>query len=88
MTVWTEAGESPYNSYRPERTERPRCPVGRFIPVDSASRKVRAPQDAVVGNTHHPQGSGKCHRKYTASLDPALDSLSTGFWRGKGEMVR
>jgi hypothetical protein len=26
-------------------------------------RKVRAPQDEVVGNPDRPQGSGKCNRK-------------------------
>jgi hypothetical protein len=29
-------------------------------------RKVRAPQDTVVGNAHRPQGPGKCNRKQTA----------------------
>ncbi len=29
-------------------------------------RKVRAPQDTVVGNAHRPRGSGKCHREQTA----------------------
>ncbi len=51
-----------------------------------AERKVRAPQDGVVGNTHRPQGSGKCNRKQTASSG----SWSTGpeAVRGKGETVR
>ena len=35
-----------------------------------AWRKVRAPQDTVVGNAHHSQGSGQCHRKQTASRSP------------------
>src|SRR6516225_9753987 len=26
-------------------------------------RKVRAPQDTVMGNAHRPQGQGKCNRK-------------------------
>ncbi len=38
---------------------RPHCGVG--------GRKVRAPQDMVVGNAHRPQGPGKCNRKQTAS---------------------
>ncbi len=29
-------------------------------------RKVRAPQDAVMGNAHRPRGQGKCNRKQTA----------------------
>ncbi len=29
-------------------------------------RKVRAPQDRVVGNAHRPRGQGQCHRKQTA----------------------
>jgi len=32
-------------------------------------RKVRAPQDTVVGNAHRPRGSGQCHREQTAD-DP------------------
>src|SRR6478672_10919526 len=37
-------------------------------------RKVRAPEDRVVGNTDRPQGSGKCNRKQTAAagLSPRL----------------
>ena len=30
-------------------------------------RKVRAPQDTVMGNAHRPKGQGKCNRKQTAS---------------------
>jgi len=26
-------------------------------------RKVRAPEDRVVGNAHRPQGPGQCNRK-------------------------
>jgi hypothetical protein len=29
-------------------------------------RKVRAPQDRVVGNADRSRGQGKCHRKHTA----------------------
>jgi len=42
-------------------------------PTAAGERKVRAPQDAVVGNAHRPsrratagEGPGKCNRKYTA----------------------
>src|SRR5262245_11064689 len=43
--------------------------------LQTRERKVRAPQDAVVGNAHRPtvhpsrgglEGQGKCNRKYTA----------------------
>ena len=37
--------------------------LGIYLPGE---RKVRAPQDTVVGNAHRPQGPGKCNRKYTA----------------------
>ena len=30
-------------------------------------RKVRAPQDMVMGNAHRPRGQGKCNRKQTAT---------------------
>ena len=30
-------------------------------------RKVRAPQDVAMGNTHRPRGQGKCNRKQTAA---------------------
>ncbi len=46
---------------------------------DLDGRKVRAPQDRVVGNTHRPRGQGKCNRKETAArIRPC----------GKGETVR
>jgi len=32
------------------------------------SRKVRAPQGKVVGNTHPRKLAGQCHRKQTADL--------------------
>jgi hypothetical protein len=35
-------------------------------------RKVRAPQDRVVGNSDRPQGSGKCNRKQTAARKSRL----------------
>ena len=46
--------------------------VDRTIAVRPAlrgakGRKVRAPQDRVVGNAHRPQGPGKCNRKQTAT---------------------
>jgi hypothetical protein len=34
--------------------------------IRASGRKVRAPQDKVVGNAHRPQGPGKCNRKQTA----------------------
>ena len=40
--------------------------------VTWGERKVRAPQDRVIGNTDRPQGPGKCSRKQTA-LRRALD---------------
>jgi hypothetical protein len=33
------------------------------VPPGQGERKVRAPQDRVVGNTDRPQGPGKCNRK-------------------------
>ena len=39
-----------------------RCHFAGFI-VGKGQRKVRAPQDRVVGNAHRPQGQGQCHRK-------------------------
>jgi len=45
-----------------------------------AWRKVRAPQDKVVGNAHRPKGQGKCNRKQTAARAVGP--------RGKGETVR
>ena len=69
---------------RPERAERPRRRAGRCKPGETASRKVRAPQDAVVGNTHRPRGSGQCHRKYTATpLSSDVSSAARGAVRVK-----
>jgi hypothetical protein len=45
-------------------------------------RKVRAPQDRVLGNSQSWQQEGKCHRKQTA---PRHVSYVPG---GKGETVR
>src|SRR3954454_7706153 len=45
-------------------------------PSGRESRKVRAPQGKVVGNTHPGQPAGQCHRKQTAALGS-----------GKGETV-
>src|SRR3569623_3784381 len=42
-------------------------PGGRWPEQDFGERKVRAPQDRVVGNSHRPKGPGKCNRKQTAS---------------------
>ena len=39
---------------------------GRSVGPKPTERKVRAPQDTVVGNAHRPQGPGKCNRKQTA----------------------
>ena len=43
----------------------------RVVAISTASglggRKVRAPQDTVVGNAHRPRGQGKCNRKQTAA---------------------
>src|SRR3954447_9721354 len=41
-------------------------------------RKVRAPQDRVVGNTDRPQGPGKCNRKQTAAagMSPRLVAVA------------
>ena len=41
-------------------------PGGRSVGSKPTERKVRAPQDTVVGNAHRPQGPGKCNRKQTA----------------------
>ena len=44
------------------------CRMGRQIGSKTlGGRKVRAPQDTVVGNAHRPRGQGKCNRKQTAS---------------------
>lgn len=50
---WTAAGRGPIRRHIGERAG-----LGR--------RKVRAPQDRVVGNAHRPRGQGKCNRKQTA----------------------
>jgi hypothetical protein len=44
-------------------------------------RKVRAPEDRVLGNAQSWQQEGKCHRKQTASLTRRCRG-------GKGETVR
>ncbi len=44
-------------------------------------RKVRAPQDRVLGNSQSRRREGKCHRKQTAPSDIRIR-------RGKGETVR
>jgi hypothetical protein len=43
-------------------------------PLPTWERKVRAPEDRVVGNTDRPQGPGKCNRKQTAArgMSPRL----------------
>jgi len=65
-----------YNADWPEWARRPLWDGLWPVP----GRKVRAPQDTVVGNAHRPRGPGKCHRKQTAD---------GSFGRsGKGEMVR
>ena len=43
------------------RRQRNRCSLDGNV-----WRKVRAPQDTMVGNTHRPRGPGKCNRKQTA----------------------
>src|SRR5438093_6060229 len=43
--------------------------AGRTAAADeNQERKVRAPQDRVVGNSDRPQGPGKCNRKQTAAV--------------------
>ncbi len=42
----------------------------------SDGRKVRAPQDVAMGNTHRPQGQGKCNRKQTAVRKRAFGASS------------
>ena len=42
----------------------PKEPPYRF--QGPGGRKVRAPQDTVMGNAHRPRGQGKCNRKQTA----------------------
>ena len=41
----------------------------------TVQRKVRAPQDTMVGNAHRPRGSGKCNRKQTANRRIVRDPL-------------
>jgi hypothetical protein len=56
-----------YNrSTRPKRAKWPLRRPAVFRDRGSSERKVRAPQDTVVGNAHRPQGPGKCNRKQTA----------------------
>jgi len=61
---------------------RPSSRMGRHIgsQATGGGRKVRAPEDAVMGNAHRPQGQGKCNRKQTAVLASGR--------HGKGETVR
>gem|GEM_PF-5977640 len=61
--------------------QRNRCSLDLWI-----QRKVRAPQDMVVGNAHRPRGSGKCNRKQTA--ERRCDGMFIALRRGKGETVR
>ena len=50
----------------------------------TVQRKVRAPQDTVVGNAHRPrpllrgQGQGECNRKHTADGEPVDGKLRQG----------
>ncbi len=80
-----QASSSPANpraadgvySGRPERTNlnirlgsgSRRPPAVRLLP--RGGRKVRAPQDRVVGNADRPRGQGKCNRKQTANHRPS-----------------
>src|SRR4029079_15835752 len=60
--------------------------AGRMTAADNRQeRKVRAPEDRVVGNADRPQGSGKCNRKQTAVATRAPVKKGR---RGKGETVR
>jgi len=52
----------------------------------SGERKVRASQDTVMGNTHRPQGQGKCNREQTARRAGIM--REHGCPPGKGETVR
>ena len=54
-----------------DRTAAGRAAMGRHIGLvcGVGGRKVRAPQDMVMGNAHRPQGPGKCNRKQTAVAD-------------------
>src|SRR5262249_32107767 len=65
-------------------------PAGRSLPgplAGARERKVRAPQDAVVGNAHRPQGPGKCNRKHTAWRVVRGNQVTTHHAPGKGEKV-
>ena len=63
--------------------------AGRPPLAISQGRKVRAPQDRVVGNTDRPQGPGKCNRKQTAATEvPSRETEKATFavrvkWCGK-----
>ena len=52
------------------------------LPFVGGERKVRAPQDRVLGNAQSRRREGKCHRKETAL--PDMHSIR----EGKGERVR
>ena len=68
-----------------------RNPIWADIPAPgkgSGGRKVRAPQDMVMGNAHRPQGPGKCNRKQTASRKLRPEHCFGRLPRGKGETVR
>ena len=61
-------------------------PCGKSLPSAKVcrrakGRKVRAPEDRVLGNAQSWQQEGKCHRKQTAFLTPSVSG-------GKGETVR
>ncbi len=45
-------------------------PCGKSLPSGQKGRKVRAPEDRVLGNAQSWQQEGKCHRKQTAFLTP------------------
>ena len=47
--------------------EKHRSGPGGRSSASAGGRKVRAPQDTVVGNAHRLQSPGKCNRKQTAS---------------------
>ena len=52
------------------------------LPFGEGERKVRAPQDRVLGNAQSRRREGKCHRKETALSD------IVNIRQGKGERVR
>jgi hypothetical protein len=52
------------------------------LPFGGGKRKVRAPQDRVLGNAQSRRREGKCHRKETALSD------IYNIRQGKGERVR